>query len=249
MAASSIQTLVAHRGYPARFPENTLIGIQAAAAAGARWIEFDVQLSRDHVPFLCHDASLKRTAGLDRSILELSAEELCGVDVGEAGRLAGRFRGTPLTSLQELVRWLRTQPQLQAFVEIKRQSLRHFGAELVVSRVLHMLEPALTQCVVISFDAACLHMARTQGAKAVGWAIEDAGSGTLATTWNLKPEYLFAGDRLFPAARAALQGPWQGVVYEVQDPAYASRLMAEGAALIETDAIAEMLIALKQAQS
>lgn len=246
MTPSRIPTLVAHRGYPARFPENTLIGIQAAAAAGARWIEFDVQLSRDHVPFLCHDASLKRTAGLDRSILELSAEELQRVDVGEARRLADRFHGTRLTPLLELVRWLQTQPQLQVFVEIKRQSLRHFGRDLVVNRVMQELEPALTQCVVISFDEPCLPMARALGAKAVGWAIEDAGTGTVATAQNLKPEYLFAGDRLFPAARVALQGPWQWAVYEVQDPAYAARLAADGANLVETDAIAEMLVALKQ---
>jgi glycerophosphoryl diester phosphodiesterase len=247
MTPSRIPALVAHRGYPARFPENTLIGIQAAAAAGARWIEFDVQLSRDHLPFLCHDASLKRTAGLDRSILELSTEELAGVDVGEAGRLGARFPNTRLTPLDELVRWLRTQPQLNAFVEIKRQSLRHFGRDLVVNRVMQVLEPALTQCVVISFDEPCLPMARTLGAQAVGWAIEDAGTGSVATARNLKPEYLFAGDRLFPAARAALQGPWQWAVYEVQDPAYASQLTADGAALVETDAIAEMLAALGQA--
>lgn len=249
MTPNRIPTLVAHRGYPARFPENTLIGIQAAAAAGARWIEFDVQLSRDHVPFVCHDASLKRTANLDRSILDLSAEELSRVDAGEPHRFADRFRGTRLTPLQELVHWLQTQPQLQAFVEIKRQSLRHFGRDPVISRVMQVLEPALMQCVVISFDDPCLSIARTQGAKAVGWAIDDAGTGTVATAQNLKPEYLFAGDRLFPAARAALQGPWQWVVYEIQDPAYALQLTADGAALVETDAIAEMLAALKPQQA
>ena len=247
MTPNRIPTLVAHRGYPARFPENTLIGIQAAAAAGARWIEFDVQLSRDHIPFICHDVSLKRTAGLDKSILELSAEELKQVDVGEARRFADRYHATPPTRLHDLVGWLQTQPQLNVFVEIKRQSLRHFGRDLVVNRVMQALEPALTQCVVISFDEPCLPMARTQGAKAVGWAIEDAGTGTVATAQKLKPEYLFAGDRLFPAARAALQGPWQWAVYEIQDPAYAARLATDGANLVETDAIAEMLAALGQA--
>ncbi|HEY9197768.1 MAG TPA: glycerophosphodiester phosphodiesterase family protein, partial [Gammaproteobacteria bacterium] len=47
--------LIAHRGYAARHPENTLSALQAAVAAGARWLEFDVQLSADHEPVLLHD--------------------------------------------------------------------------------------------------------------------------------------------------------------------------------------------------
>ena len=35
--------LVAHRGYPARLPENTLPSIKAALQAGARYVEVDVQ--------------------------------------------------------------------------------------------------------------------------------------------------------------------------------------------------------------
>ena len=39
--------LIAHRGYPAHYPENTLIGLEAAIKAGAERIEFDIQLSAD----------------------------------------------------------------------------------------------------------------------------------------------------------------------------------------------------------
>ena len=47
-----IPELVAHRGYPQHYPENTLIGIEAAITAGARFIDVDVQLSADRVPVL-----------------------------------------------------------------------------------------------------------------------------------------------------------------------------------------------------
>lgn len=241
---ATLPTLVAHRGYPLRYPENTLLGIIAAAKAGARWIEFDVQLTQDQVPFLCHDASLKRTASLDRNIMEMTADELTAVDVGEAQRLSGRYSGTHPTPLRELVAWLEKNPQLRAFVEIKRQSLRHFGTDTVVNKVMQELQPALSQCVVISFDSACLEVARRLGSPAIGWAIEDAATDTAARAAQFKPDYIFAGDRLFPAAQAAIKGPWHWVVYEVQDPDYAQRLAAAGAEFVETDAIAEMLTAL-----
>lgn len=246
MAPKTTPSLVAHRGYPLHYPENTLLGIQAAVEAGARSFEFDVQLSKDQVPFLCHDASLKRTAGLERDIMALTSDELAGVDVGEPARFGARYTGTRPTPLAELVAWLKHQAGVTAFVEIKRQSLVHFGAGLVVERVMQALAPALARCVVISFDAPCLALARAQDAPAIGWALRDAGSATAKTLQQLKPDYLFAGDKLFPEAYTALRGRWLWAVYEVQDPAYARRLTAQGADLVETDAIGEMLTALAQ---
>ncbi|HSC47804.1 MAG TPA: glycerophosphodiester phosphodiesterase family protein [Gammaproteobacteria bacterium] len=233
-------TLVAHRGYPLRYPENTLIGFQAAVEAGAAWVECDVQLSRDQVPFLCHDASLKRTAGIDRPIMDLTAAELADVDVGERARFEVRFKSTRPTKLEVLALWLKALPDVRVFVEIKRQSLKHFGAALVVQRVMQAVRPVRKQCIIISFDAPCLEVAREHGAVAVGWAIKDAEPATVATAAALKPEFLFAGDTLFPTAHAALPGPWRWAVYEIQDAVYARRLAAQGAQLIETDAIAEM---------
>lgn len=57
--------LVAHRGWPTRFPENSLAGFIAAIEAGAREIELDVWASRDGVPFICHDPTLERTTALN----------------------------------------------------------------------------------------------------------------------------------------------------------------------------------------
>ncbi len=53
-----------HRGAKALAPENTLASIEAAAAAGVTWVEFDVMLTGDGQPVLMHDKSLKRTTGI-----------------------------------------------------------------------------------------------------------------------------------------------------------------------------------------
>ncbi|GAA3024618.1 glycerophosphodiester phosphodiesterase [Kitasatospora albolonga] len=51
---------VAHRGDPYRFRENTLPSVESAFAAGADAVEVDVQLTRDGVPVLLHDLTLRR---------------------------------------------------------------------------------------------------------------------------------------------------------------------------------------------
>lgn len=52
-----------HRGYSAKYPENTMLAFRKAIEAGCDGIELDVQLSRDGVPVICHDETLDRTTG------------------------------------------------------------------------------------------------------------------------------------------------------------------------------------------
>ncbi len=53
--------IIGHRGAASSAPENTLAGLRRAHALGARWVEFDVQATRDDCPILLHDARLERT--------------------------------------------------------------------------------------------------------------------------------------------------------------------------------------------
>ena len=74
--------ILGHRGASALAPENTLAAFSRAISDGADGIEFDVRLSRDQVPVVIHDASLKRTGLVDRQVSELTAAELQRIDVG-----------------------------------------------------------------------------------------------------------------------------------------------------------------------
>ncbi|MER5180126.1 glycerophosphodiester phosphodiesterase [Streptomyces sp. NPDC002896] len=69
-------TAVAHRGDPYRFRENTLPSLRSGLARGADAVEFDVRLTRDGVPVLLHDRTLKRLWGHDRPVSGLSAAEV-----------------------------------------------------------------------------------------------------------------------------------------------------------------------------
>ncbi|MGH9875337.1 MAG: glycerophosphodiester phosphodiesterase [Pyrinomonadaceae bacterium] len=74
--------ILGHRGASALAPENTLAAFSRAIGDGADGIEFDVRLSRDGIPVVIHDATLKRTGLIDRPVSDLTASELREVDVG-----------------------------------------------------------------------------------------------------------------------------------------------------------------------
>lgn len=66
----------AHRGlYGDGVPENSLAAFRAACDAGYA-IELDVQLSRDGVPVVFHDATLDRVCGVAARVQDLDAETL-----------------------------------------------------------------------------------------------------------------------------------------------------------------------------
>ncbi|MGA9854062.1 MAG: glycerophosphodiester phosphodiesterase family protein [Gammaproteobacteria bacterium] len=236
-----IPKLVGHRGWPARYPENTLEGFTAAAGVGAGWLECDVQLSSDRVPFVVHDESLTRTAGISRNVTEMSAAELAKVTVGERRRFGVRYDDTRLPTLAALTAWLITRPQVHLFVEIKRQSLRHFGRDNVVREVLSACQGAVKQCTIISFDHVCLSLVRVQGAMAIGWATEETSPDASHVVDALNPDYVFTSDEMFADVHKALKGSFQWSVYETQDPRRALQLAAQGANFVETNDIGAML--------
>ncbi|MGC5564592.1 glycerophosphodiester phosphodiesterase [Streptomyces sp. FR-108] len=75
-------TAVAHRGDPYRVRENTLDSLRSALRRGADAVEIDVRLTRDDVPVLLHDATLKRLWEQDRPLRSLSADEVRGLTSG-----------------------------------------------------------------------------------------------------------------------------------------------------------------------
>ncbi|KAI3393473.1 hypothetical protein diail_4237 [Diaporthe ilicicola] len=67
---------VAHRGYKASFPENTMGAFRGAVEVGAHAIETDVHLSKDGVVVIAHDKDLKRCYGVDKAVRDCDWEYL-----------------------------------------------------------------------------------------------------------------------------------------------------------------------------
>lgn len=75
-------TAVAHRGDPYRHRENTVDSLRSALQQGADAVEIDVRLTRDGVPMLLHDETLKRLWEQHRPLSALSCDEVRELTAG-----------------------------------------------------------------------------------------------------------------------------------------------------------------------
>ncbi len=235
---------VAHRGWAARYPENTLESLTAAVDVGARYIEFDVQLTRDQVPVLLHDDKLARTAGIDRSVFDLDAADLASIEVNEADRFGDQFSDVHVPLLEQIVNDLAGWSDVTAFVELKRQSVGHFGAATMARQVLAQLQPVLDRCVVISFIHESVMEVRRRVDIPIGWVIGTWDDKSRAAAEALAPDYLFCKDTILPADDSPVwPGPWQWACYGVSDLSHALALAKRGVDFISTFEIGELLAA------
>jgi glycerophosphoryl diester phosphodiesterase len=154
LAAASAQAaapeIIAHRGASHDAPENTLAAIKLAWEQNADAVEFDVYLSKDGQIVLMHDATTKRTAGVDRKVVDQTLAELQQLDVGSWKDK--RFAGERIATLAEALAAIPAGKR--AFIEVK------CGPEIVpeLKRVISAaaLKPTELkpeQMAVISFNA------------------------------------------------------------------------------------------------
>ncbi|MFJ8007942.1 glycerophosphodiester phosphodiesterase [Streptomyces fagopyri] len=87
-------TAVAHRGDPYRVRENTIDSLRSALHRGADAVEVDVRLTRDGVPVLLHDETLKRLWEVERPLRALSADEARGLTGGGVPTLEAALAAT-----------------------------------------------------------------------------------------------------------------------------------------------------------
>ena len=116
---------IAHRGASAEAPENTLAAFRRALAVGVDGIELDVQVTRDGVPIVFHDATLVRLIGRRGRIAQFIRSELDEFLVhGEAIPTLAEVlaltrdrcvvevelkRGTPVAPIVEVIRQTRAE--------------------------------------------------------------------------------------------------------------------------------------------
>jgi glycerophosphoryl diester phosphodiesterase len=87
---------VAHRGYSAVAPENTLPALAAAVLAGATFVEFDVRTTADGVPVVIHDRTLDRTTTGTGHVWDRLWSDIAGLDAGSWFAPAYAGIGVPL---------------------------------------------------------------------------------------------------------------------------------------------------------
>ncbi|RMD78052.1 MAG: glycerophosphodiester phosphodiesterase [Gammaproteobacteria bacterium] len=239
-----VPALLALRGYPRRYPENTLEGLEAALRAGARWVGVDVQLSAERVPVLFRDASLQRTTGRRGRVHQTPLERLRRLCPNEPQRFHGRFAKVALPTLEEAVALLLEHPGVGVFAFLGQESLEAHGREKALKAVVPALAPLGERCVLAGGDALALRTGRAMGIRRIAWVLPALDEEARSQAAALVPEYLVAEPP--PPEGGLWRGPWRWVFAEVSRPAQARELLAAGAALVATPAIGELLKALQE---
>lgn len=237
-----IADLIAHRGEPEFWPENSLAGHSAALTAGATWIETDVHITADGVPVLSHDPSLQKLTGCDLEIAQTDSHTLDALSAGYPERFGERFRDLRIARLDAFAGLLQQWPNAHAFVEIKSGAVRAYGAVRAVEIILETLDGILPRCILISFDPVPLAAARSLAGLAIGWVLPAWGPEQHALADGLQPEYLFCNrKRLPPASEPLWPGPWRWAGYTVNDVDEVIAFSERGFSLLETDCISQLL--------
>jgi glycerophosphoryl diester phosphodiesterase len=214
--------------------------LAAAVNLGARYLECDVQLSEDLVPVLFHDQTLERQCARSGAIHNYPLARLREFSAGCPILFGDRFAGVKIATLAELVELLGRHPRVTPFIELKRNSLSHFGLDRLLDIVLPALAALRGRAVLISYELQALLAARARGWPTVGVVVDDWLESGNPEILRLAPNYLFCALAGLPAAGRLRIAGARLAVFEVAEPELACRLAARGVELIETFSFAEM---------
>jgi glycerophosphoryl diester phosphodiesterase len=235
MSSLEIPRIIGHRGACAHAPENTLVSIRKAAALGARWVEFDVRLTREGALVLIHDDDVKRTTNGRGRVLDLTLPEIGALDAGTW--FAAAFAGERVPTLVETIALL-AELGLGANIEIKTGRPESRATAEALARILAAHWRAAAPPLISSFEVDALeamqavapHWPRGLLLKELGgdWRglLERLGAATL----NLDHKPLDAGK-----IAIARQAGRPVLCYTVNDPARARQLFAWGVSAVFTD--------------
>ena len=244
MRTLSLPKVIGHRGTPKRAPENTVAGFTLAAEAGVTWVELDVQLSADLVPFVFHDHELTRTSNGTGLTVGRDWAYLRDLDVG--GWFSPAFAGEKMPHWDKVLDLL-IERRLGVNIEIKAEDDRGaVTAEVGLKHALARWPADLAPPLVTSFSRVAVEMAKSvvpgwpRGLVTHPWpedwreACERDGCSTLHVAHDSLTE-----ERVRMAKEAGLQV----LSYTVNEPDLAKRLWDWGVDSVFSDR-PELLLAL-----
>lgn len=131
--------VAAHRGWSARYPENTMEAFRAAASLGVDQIETDVHETKDGELVIIHDATVNRTTNGSGKVADMTLAELKQLDAGIYMGL--EFAGCRIPTLREFMDFVSTIPDMTVDFEFKEWP-EEIGerAYSIADRIIAMIE-------------------------------------------------------------------------------------------------------------
>ncbi len=237
-----VAEIVAHRGFSAKAPENTLAAMDAAIEAGADAVECDVHISADGVPVVVHDVTLERTTNGRGRVAETALESLDSLDAG--AWFAPAFAGEPIPTLAHMLDRVGRRVG-RVYVEVK--GYRNEGdLARVVEQVIDRRIEART--VFISMDWHALGQMRSRHATLkIGYIVDKDSRADAALTLAAGDPYAlldFKAAVLLRRPSLAARATTLGIplaAWTVDDPATATRLLDLGVPRITTNEVAALV--------
>ena len=236
-----IPELVAHRGFMQCYPENTRRGLRAALEAGACFIELDVQMNADGDFIVIHDDNFKRTAGVRKSVFSTTTSDCIKTSVHEPHRFNEQFYPEPAARLTDILELIKSFPKAIALVEIKVESLQHWGLARVMDQLLGDLDSHAGQCVVISFADVAIEYTRQKSNLQTGWVLHKYDQSHYLRALQLQADILICNYTKLSRGKAPWRDFKRWMLYDITDPDLAIHYGNQGVELIETADIAGML--------
>lgn len=143
--------LIGHRGYPARFPENTLAAFEGAIQAGCDMIELDVTLTKDRKVVVIHDDTLDRTTNGRGLVREHTLAHIKQLDAGSW--FDGRFAAERVPELSEVMKL--TAGRCMLNIEIKASAFEADSpADAIERQVVKLVTTngVVDRVIISSFD-------------------------------------------------------------------------------------------------
>lgn len=144
--------IIAHRGFSAIAPENTLAAFSKALELGVDYIELDIHLTKDDQVVIIHDETLERTTNGQGYVGDKSLEEIKKLDAGSWFDPA--FKSEKIPTLEELIKLVNGKALL--FIEVKKGKALYGGIE---QRTIELIDRcgAREWCILHSFEKEVLY--------------------------------------------------------------------------------------------
>lgn len=207
---------VGHRGWPERYPENSLEGLKTALEAGADAIEVDIQFTQDRQPVICHDANLERVSNQANELASLTWEQLQTISVHEPQRFNEKFKPTSIPHLKSLQSIAEDFPNRTIFIEIKEEVFLKTEREMALDILASQLNNLNCPWFLISYDLDVLQLAQQMFNWKTGWVLTYYNSKSLKLIEQTPTDFLICNIKKIPEGESALwPGPWDWFIYDI----------------------------------
>jgi glycerophosphoryl diester phosphodiesterase len=156
LARETACQVIGHRGAPSELPENTIASLMTALSDGADGVEFDIVLSRDCYPFVCHDLDVSdRVPAFQQPaiISNMSATEVAALWIH------GSFR---IPALKEVLEQLKAVGPKRVYVHYKRENEAQNSSNHVHAVAVAIREANMREVVVVMVESGVVDQWREQ---------------------------------------------------------------------------------------